>query len=95
MGTFLADRAAPTDDLVATSFTKEKEFHPEVQKHDRLPAIIGSSGAADLPMTGTPDDDMVEVEITAAQKMLSAMSGSLLTSLLGMPFYRSPTCRAC
>ena len=94
MGAFLADRAAPTDDLVATPFTKE-EFHPEVQKHDRLPAIIDSSGAADFPMAGTPDEDMVEVEITATQKMLSAMSGSLLTSLLGMLFYLSLTCKAC
>jgi len=31
------------------------------------------------------DNDDVEIEITARQKMLSAMSGSLLTSLLGIP----------
>jgi len=32
-------------------------------------------------MTG--DNDDIEVDITARQKMISAMSGSLLTSLLG------------
>lgn len=34
-----------------------------------------------IAMSGNHED--VEVEITAGQKMLSAMSGSLLTSLLG------------
>lgn len=85
MGSFLADRAAPTNDLSATPFAKE-EFHLKEHRHDRYPGIIGSGGAADLPITGsgTAEDDMDEIEITAAQKMLSAVSGSLLTSLLGM-----------
>ena len=39
-------------------------------------------------MTG--DNDDIEVDITAGQKMLSAMSGSLLTSLLGEPVRLQP-----
>ena len=43
------------------------------QRHDRIPG--GDSG--------DHDSDGIDVEITAAQKMLSAVSGSLLTALLG------------
>ena len=48
--------------------------------HSRLPD--------DMYLTGPPEpgrDTTDEFEITAGQKMLSAMSGSLLTSLIGTP----------
>ena len=58
---------------------------PDAQGHDMLGhdgsaalAAAKKSSAASMPTGG---DDF---EITAAQKMISAMSGSLLTSLLGM-----------
>ena len=53
------------------------------QGHDRI--------HGDNPIPGAPsgivmmgDNHDIDIEITAGQKMISAMSGSLLTSLLGM-----------
>ena len=49
------------------------------QDHDRIDGM-GSTGITPPP----PGRDAIEVlEITAGQKMMSAMTGSLLTSLLG------------
>lgn len=48
------------------------------QQHDRIPGATST-----VAMMGDDRGKEVEVEITAGQKMLSAMSGSLLTSLLG------------
>lgn len=53
------------------------------QGHDRIHGdnlIPGASSG--IAMTGDSQD--IDIEITAGQKMISAMSGSLLTSLLGM-----------
>jgi len=41
------------------------------------------SGSSSIPAAGDGNGNSV-VDITATQKMVSAMSGSLLTSLLGM-----------
>ena len=46
--------------------------------HDRSQSNLNSSQAS-----VTRDGDNGEIEISASQKMLSAVSGSLLTSLLG------------
>jgi hypothetical protein len=46
------------------------------QRHDR----IEHHGVA----FGEPDDDEGDISISLGQKMLSAISGSLITSLLGM-----------
>jgi hypothetical protein len=58
------------------------------QSHDRI--HVGDNlvpgVAATIAMNG--DSDNVEFDITATQKMISAISGSLLTSLLGKS-YRS------
>lgn len=54
--------------------------HEGGQRHGRIHEVNGSATTGPLP----PDGDDMDVEITAGQKMLSAMSGSLLTSLLGM-----------
>ncbi len=48
------------------------------QRHDRA---LGADRAG-MPMTTITSNDG-EVDISAGQKMLSAVSGSLLTSLLG------------
>ena len=44
------------------------------------------SGSSSIPAAGDASGNGV-VDITAAQKMVSAMSGSLLTSLLGMSLF--------
>ncbi len=53
---------------------------PEGQRHDR---VLGHDGAIMAAKSIPPDDGIAEIEITTGQKMLSAVSGSLLTSLLG------------
>ncbi len=74
------DRHSPSDQEFATTFEREGAFRH--QGHDRIHGdnlIPGVSST--IAMTG--DNDDVEIDITAGQKMISAMSGSLLTSLLG------------
>lgn len=50
------------------------------QRHDRIPGNTGRSVAV---QTEAPVDDVPEFEISIVQKMLSAVVGSVLTSLLG------------
>lgn len=75
------DNHAESDHL-ATQF--EGESHRS-QRHDRIHGddlIPGVSST--IAMSGDMgDQDDAEIDITAGQKMMSAMSGSLLTSLLG------------
>jgi solute carrier family 25 protein 39/40 len=64
--------------------TFEPELHFGEQNHDRLHGdnpIPGESTT--IAMSGDTED--IDIDITAGQKMISAMSGSLLTSLLGTP----------
>lgn len=68
-----------SDKALATTSHGEKRY-TEGQRHDRLPDISG--GAATMTMKDA-DDLPPETDISASQKMLSAVSGSLLTSLLG------------
>ena len=67
-----AEHAAPQDG------TSVIENHHDGQRHDRSQGNPNSSQAS-----VTRDGDNGEIEISAPQKMLSAVSGSLLTSLLG------------
>lgn len=70
----------------ASSHSTEKASHPHStmpsgQPHDRIRDNDPLSG---IPTSPLPDrDEVPDVEISAGQKMLSAMSGSLLTSLIG------------
>lgn len=57
------------------------------QRHDR---ILGNDGAIMAMQTKSADAGEVDVEISTGQKMLSAVSGSLLTSLLGKILLLSP-----
>ena len=52
------------------------------QGHDRIHGDDLISGISSTVAMAAINED-VDIEITAGQKMLSAMSGSLLTSLLG------------
>ncbi|RDW73272.1 mitochondrial carrier-1 [Coleophoma cylindrospora] len=71
------DRAQPEEDLATF-----ESSHDSVFGDDPIPGVVEP-----IVMSGdyTAGDDDVEVEITAGQKMLSAISGSLLTSLLVTP----------
>ncbi|KAI9834949.1 MAG: hypothetical protein M1819_002672 [Sarea resinae] len=53
------------------------------QRHDRI-TDANSSGSG-MGTAGQDDDDQPDIEITHGQKMLSAVSGSILTSLLATP----------
>ena len=57
---------------------REKRFADDAHDHDPL----SSTGENAIAQADLPEDDN-EIVITASQKMLSACSGSLLTSLLG------------
>lgn len=75
------DRHADADKELATTFEHQRSF--ATKGHDRIHGDNPIPGVSStIAMTG--DNDDVEVDITAGQKMMSAMSGSLLTSLLGM-----------
>ena len=71
-------------DAIATRFEREVHIgqgHDRIQGDNLIPGV--SSTVAMSGDMGNNGDD-VEIDITAGQKMISAMSGSLLTSLLGM-----------
>lgn len=81
------DRHSPSDTQSATGFgTFEGEKTWTAQFNDNLD---GNEPLAAPTMATNIDNDDVDVEITHGQKMLSAMSGSLLTSLLGMSLFPS------
>lgn len=78
------DRPSTPEPEFATTFDtiQEEDRSWAGQSHDRIHGDDPVPGVAStIAMTG--DDEDVEIHITAGQKMLSAMSGSLLTSLLG------------
>lgn len=54
------------------------------QDHDRLSAPEDAFAGATMLSSQDDDAGIVTTDISAGQKMLSAISGSLLTSLLGM-----------
>ena len=53
------------------------------QRHDRIPSDSGRGNSVTMVRMDNIEPEK-ETEISASQKMLSAVSGSLLTSLLGM-----------
>jgi solute carrier family 25 protein 39/40 len=53
--------------------------HDRIHGDDLVPGV-----AATIAMNG--DSDNVDFDITATQKMISAISGSLITSLLGKSY---------
>jgi len=74
------DRQVDSNHELATTFERDGSFGG--QGHDRIHGDNPIPGVSStIAMTG--DNNDIEIDITAGQKMLSAMSGSLLTSLLG------------
>ena len=59
-------------------------LHTQGQSHDRIAGPSGN-GALDMPAEPNVIGKPVEVTTSMTQKMLSATTGSLMTSLLGMP----------
>ena len=73
-------REAISDDKVVIPVEQQRGFRGH--GHDRIHGnhiVAGVSSTVAMP----GDSEVVDMKITAGQKMLSAMSGSLLTSLLG------------
>jgi hypothetical protein len=56
------------------------------QNYDRIEPHPNHAHHEFSPTLGSPDEDEGEVSVSSAQKMLSAVTGSILTSLLGMYF---------
>lgn len=80
MSSFAAIRSRREGEI-ATTFESSASGAAGGQRHDRILDEIAPSG---LPVSYiSKRDDNGDIEITAGQKMLSAMSGSLLTSLIG------------
>ena len=75
------DNHVQEDDELATTCARDRSHrgkgHDRIHGDNPIPGVSST-----IAMSG--DNDDVEVDITAGQKMISAMSGSLLTSLLGM-----------
>lgn len=67
---------------LATSRDGDTEYRG--QRHYRIQDISAEQKPATMDESNEPDPGDAVTDISAVQKMLSAVSGSLLTSLLGM-----------
>ena len=79
MSGFISEPVRHDEHQVATSSHGSPD-NLSSQRHDRL--SNGPSRSKSVTIN-EHDEQGVEMDISAGQKMLSAMSGSLLTSLLG------------
>jgi solute carrier family 25, member 39/40 len=74
------ERRADSDKELRATLDLQRSFggkgHDRIHGDNPIPGVSST-----IAMMG--DNDEIEVDITAGQKMMSAMSGSLLTSLLG------------
>ena len=75
------DQQAQTDYLPLTSFEESSHSHGG-QGHDRIHGDNLIPGVSNTIAMSCDTEGDVDIGITAGQKMISAMSGSLLTSLL-------------
>jgi len=69
-----------SDESVPATAKHGDNTYPWGQRHDRT---LNESDIGSIAVTRDAMEDPKETEISAPQKMLSAVSGSLLTSLLG------------
>ena len=79
MSGFISEPARTDKAQIATSSHGNSEHSPGYG-HNISSEGVGSSNSV---IMNDSDDREVEMDISAGQKMLSAVSGSLLTSLLG------------
>lgn len=87
MSGFISEPVQTDEHQVATPSHGNSEHSPG-QRHDISSNGAGSSKSV---IMNDPNESEVELDISAGQKMLSAVSGSLLTSLLGTFFPQQPT----
>ena len=78
--TALLSELLKADDHKLATAKNGGDAEPATPHHNRSSHMAGRLGTV---MAGGDDDSMPEADISAWQKMLSATSGSLLTSLLG------------
>lgn len=76
------------EEIFATSRDGASDHSEQFQQHQhkRISETLGSGDAVTMEENNEPEIEDAAVDISAMQKMLSAVSGSLLTSLLGMFF---------
>lgn len=79
MSGFISEPVRTDEHQAATSSHGNSDYFSR-QRHDRLSKGPGTSKSV---IMGEQDEPEVEMDISAGQKMLSAVSGALLTSLLG------------
>lgn len=89
MSTFAAIRGRREGEI-GTAFESSAPSAAGGQRHDRILDETMPHGPPVSYASGR--DDSGNIEITAGQKMLSAMSGSLLTSLIGIAHPSSSYC---
>ena len=82
MSGFISEPTRTDEHQVATSSYGKSDF-PLRRRHDVSSEHTGPSKSVAMDDSKVPEDQM---DISAGQKMLSAVSGSLLTSLLGTFF---------
>lgn len=84
MSGFISEPVRTDQHKVATSSHGSSDLSPgHTSRHDIFSKGTASSDSVTM---NDPDDAEMEMDISAGQKMLSAVSGSLLTSLLGIFF---------
>jgi len=81
MSGFISESSQTGEEQLATSRHGDSEQSPEEQYH----TLSGTKSHSSMTMeeNNEPEIEDAEIDISAGQKMLSAVSGSLLTSLLG------------
>ena len=78
MSGFISEPPRSDEERLSGESGHGNESYTQGQRHDRISDMSKTSTAA-----VTAQGDASSMDISAAQKMLSAVSGSLLTSLLG------------
>ena len=86
MSGFISEPTRADEDQVATSSHGNPEY-PLQHRHDISSKQTGPSNSVAMDSSKAPE---ASLDISAGQKMLSAVSGSLLTSLLGTFFPEQP-----
>ena len=83
MSAFISE-PIPNDEHQVATLSHGNPDHFSQQRHD---SSFKSPGTSDSVTMSEHKEPEVEVHISAGQKMLSAVSGALLTSLLGNPLH--------
>ena len=80
---FLSEPLRSDEEELATSRNGDSEQFQRRQ-YNRISKTAGAGNAVTMEENNEPEIEDAAVDISAGQKMLSAVSGSLFTSLLGI-----------